>query len=87
MSNSLYVESSDSTSTDSFDSTNFQDVDWSEEQLAFPTLARVIKLVTLRFCPERSDLRTETPKLLKYIRKWKKLSLTGGIFGQKYSLK
>ena len=79
VSNSLNVESSDSTLTDSFDSTNFKDVDWSKEQLADPTLARVIELANLGFCPERSDLRTETPSVLKYIREWKKLSMTDGI--------
>ena len=79
MSKSLNVASSDSTLTDSFDSTNSKDVDWSKEQLADPTLARVIELANLGFCPERSDLRTETPSVLKYMREWKKLSLTDGI--------
>ena len=33
----------------------------------------------LGFCPEKSDLRTESPMVLKYIREWKKLTMFNGV--------
>ena len=72
------VEPSDSPTSVSTD-TSLQDVDWSKEQLADPTIARVVELATLGFCPNKSKLTTETPSVLKYIREWSRLSLTDGV--------
>ena len=60
-------------------SSELKDVDWSREQLADPNIARVKHLVESGFCPQYSNLRTETPIVLKYLREWKKLMLVDGI--------
>ena len=72
------VESSDSPASVSTD-TSLQDVDWSKEQLADPTIARVVELARLGFCPNKSKLTAETPSGLKYILEWSRLSLTDGV--------
>ena len=53
---------------DLLDSTSLQNVDWSKEQVADSTLARVVELVRLKFCPDKSSLQTESPNVLTYIR-------------------
>ena len=60
-------------------SSDLRDIDWSKEQLADPNVARVKNLVKSGFCPEYSDLRTESPIVLKYLRTWKKFSLVDGV--------
>ena len=60
-------------------SSHLRDIDWSREQLADPNVARVKNLVESGFCPEYSDLRTESPTVLKYLREWKKFSLVDGV--------
>ena len=64
---------------DLLDSTSLQNVDWSKEQEADSTLARVVELVRLKFCPDKSSLQTESPNVLKYIREWSRLSLVDGV--------
>ena len=64
---------------DLLDSTSLQNVDWSKEQVADSTLARVVELVKLKFCPDKSSLQTESPNVLKYIREWSRLSLVDGV--------
>ena len=64
---------------DLLDSTSLQNVDWSKEQVADSTLARVVELVRLKFCPDKSSLQTESPNVLKYIREWSRLSLVDGV--------
>ena len=64
---------------DLLDSTSLQNVDWSREQVADSTLARVVELVKLKFCPDKSSLQTESPNVLKYIREWSRLSLVDGV--------
>ena len=63
----------------SLESSSLQNVDWSKEQLADSNLARAVELVKLGFCPVNSDLRTESPMVLKYIREWKKLTRFNGV--------
>ena len=53
---------------DLLNSTSLQNVDWSKEQVADSTLARVVELVRLKFCPDKSSLQTESPNVLTYIR-------------------
>ncbi|MCW4250032.1 MAG: RNase H-like domain-containing protein [Candidatus Thiodiazotropha endolucinida] len=60
-------------------SSEFKDINWSREQLADPSIARIISLLKTGFSPEYSDLKTETPTVLKYLREWKKFSLVDGI--------
>ena len=79
VSNSINVESLDSTTPVSLESTSLQDVDWSKEQLADSNVARIVELVKLGFCPEKSDLKTESPVVLKYLREWKKLTMVDGV--------
>ena len=43
--------------------------------MADSTLARVVELVRLKFCPDKNSLQTESPNVLKYIREWPRLSL------------
>ena len=73
----------ESLSSDSQDvpplSSEFQDINWSREQLADPNISRVKTLFKSGFCPEFSDLKTESPTVLKYIREWKKFSLVDDI--------
>ena len=64
---------------DLLDSTSLQNVDWSKEQVADSTLARVVELVKLKFCPDKSSLQTVSPNVLKYIREWSRLSLVDGV--------
>ena len=47
--------------------------------MADSTLARVVELVKLKFCPDKSSLQTESPNVLKYIREWSRLSLVDGV--------
>ena len=53
---------------DLLDSTSLKYVDWSKEQVGDSTLARVVELVKLKFCPQKSISKTETPNNLKYNR-------------------
>ena len=55
-------------------STQFRDVDWSREQLADSSISRVIELLELGYCPERNELKTESPEVMKFMREWKKFS-------------
>ena len=68
-----------SESDDIPESSELRDIDWSREQLADPNVARVKHLVESGFCPEYSDLKTESPVVLKYLRERKKLSLVDGV--------
>ena len=77
VSNSVNVESLRSTAPISLESISLQNFDWSKEQLT--VLARVIELVKFGFCPEKSDCKTESPMVLKYIREWKKLTTFSGV--------
>ena len=70
-SHSLSVETEDLPSV----STQFRDVDWSREQLADSSISRVIELLEFGFCPEKHELKTESPEVMKYMRKSKKFSL------------
>ena len=80
------AESADSTNPVPFESTSLQDVDWSKEQMADSNVARVVELVKLGFCPEKSDLKTENPVVLKYLREWKKLTLVNGVLHRNTTL-
>ena len=73
----------ESLSSDSQDvppvSSEFQDINWSREQLDDSNISRIKTLFKSRFCPEFSDLKTESPTVLKYIQEWKKFSLVEDI--------
>ena len=69
----------ESPTPDLLDSTSLQNIDWSKEQVADSTLARVVELIRLKFCPDKSSLQTESPYVLKYIREWSRLSLVDGV--------
>ena len=56
-----------------FTSSDSKNIHWSREQLADPNVARVKKLVESVFCTKYSDLRTESPVVLKYLRGRKKV--------------
>ena len=62
-----------------FTSSDSKNIDWSREQLADPNVARVKKLVESVFCTEYSDLRTESPIVLKYLRERKIFLLVDGV--------
>ena len=47
--------------------------------MADPNISRVKPLFKCGFCPEFSDLKTESPTVLKYIRERKKFSLVDDI--------
>lgn len=79
VSNSANVEQLSASQDLPPESTDFMDVDWSKEQLADPSISRIIRLQKNGFCPDRSDLRTESPIVLKYIREWKRLTVVDDI--------
>ena len=56
------------------DSTSLQNAEWSKEQLTDSTLARIVELVRLKFCLDKSSLMNESPNVLKYIWEWSRLS-------------
>ena len=80
------AKSADSTNSVPFESTSLQDVDWSKEQMADSYVARVVEQVKLGFCQEKSDLKTENPVVLKYLREWKKLTLVNGVLHRNTTL-
>ena len=58
---------------------SIRNIYWSREQLADPIVAHVKHIVVSGFCLQYSNLRTETPIVLKYLREWKKLMVVDGI--------
>ena len=61
------------------DSTELKSVDWAKEQLEDPHISRVYGFVKSGHCPQREDLLSENPEVVKYLRHWKNLILVHGI--------
>ena len=78
-----FVESMDSNIKASFghvsEATDLSSVDWAKEQLKDPYVARLISLVDSGIFPQKDELKTEHPDVIKYLRHWKNLSLENGI--------
>ena len=78
-----FVESMDSNIKASFghvsEATDLSFVDWAKEQLKDPYVARLISLVDSGIFPQKDELKTEHPDVVKYLRHWKNLSLENGI--------
>ena len=69
----------DQPTPDLLNATYLQNVNWPKERVADSILARVVELVRLKFCPDKSSLQTESPNILKYIPEWSRLSFVGGV--------
>ena len=61
------------------EATDLSSVDWAKEQLKDPYVARLISLVDSGIFPQKDELKTEHPDVVKYLRHWKNLSLENGI--------
>ena len=61
------------------EATDLSSVDWAKEQLKDPNVARLISFVDGSIFPQKDELKTENPDVLKYLRHWKNLSLENGI--------
>ena len=48
--------------------------------MADSTLASVVELVRLEFCPDKSSLQTDSPNVLKHIWEWSRLSLVDKVW-------
>ena len=61
------------------DSTELKSVDWAKEQLEDPHISRAYGFVKSGHCPQREELLSENPEVVKYLRHWKNLILVHGI--------